>query len=88
MDSERAQDRSDLRRWDDNLFLTYLEGLGGSGSGPVVVVDSTGSMGWVLDEVKARIYDITAVVRSLVPISRFGVVAYRDKDDPEDPDDG
>ena len=43
MESERAQDRSDLRRWDDNLFLTYLEGLGGSGSGPVVVVDSTGS---------------------------------------------
>jgi hypothetical protein len=46
------------------------------------VVDATGSMGWVLDEVKARIIDIAAVVRSLVPIARFGIVAYRDKDDP------
>jgi len=47
------------------------------------VVDATGSMGWVLDEVKTRILDITSTVRSLVPISRFGVLAYRDRGDPE-----
>lgn len=66
-----------------NQFAAYIQGMREGGLDVMFVVDSTGSMGWVLDEVKARIYDITAVVRSLVPISRFGVVAYRDKDDPE-----
>jgi hypothetical protein len=37
-------------------------------------------MGWVIDEVKSRMQDIVNVIRSLVPIARFGVVAFRDKD--------
>lgn len=40
-------------------------------------------MAWVIEEVRSRIYDIVDTVRSLVPISRFGIVAYRDFDDPE-----
>lgn len=65
-----------------NQFAAYIQGMREGGLDVLFVVDATGSMGWVLDEVKARILDIAAVVRSLVPIARFGLVAYRDKDDP------
>ena len=66
-----------------NRFAAYLQGLRTAGLDVVFVVDATGSMRWVLDEVKGRIRDISDTVRSLVPIARFGIVAYRDKDDPE-----
>jgi len=65
-----------------NRFAAYIADMRERGLDVLFVVDATGSMGWVLDEVKARIIDIAAVVRSLVPIARFGIVAYRDKDDP------
>ena len=65
-----------------NQFAAYIQGMREGGLDVLFVVDATGSMGWVLDEVKSRIIDIAAVVRSLVPIARFGVVAYRDKGDP------
>ena len=66
-----------------NQFAAYVQGMREGGLDVLFVVDATGSMGWVIDEVKNRILDITSVVRSLVPIARFGVVAYRDKGDPE-----
>jgi hypothetical protein len=66
-----------------NQFAAYVEGMREGGLDVLFVVDATGSMGWVLDEVKTRILDITSTVRSLVPISRFGVLAYRDRGDPE-----
>ncbi|MSR14215.1 MAG: VWA domain-containing protein [Gammaproteobacteria bacterium] len=65
-----------------NQFAAYIAGMRESGLDIVFVVDATGSMGWVIDEVKDRIRDISTVVRSLVPIARFGMVAYRDKDGP------
>lgn len=65
-----------------NQFAAYIQGMREGGLDVLFVVDATGSMGWVLDEVKARVIDIAAVVRSLVPIARFGIVAYRDKGDP------
>lgn len=64
-------------------FAAYIAGLRAAGLDVVFAVDATGSMGWVLDEVKERIADIAQIVRSLVPIARFGFVAYRDRDDPE-----
>ena len=64
-------------------FAPYIEGLRESGLDVVFCIDATGSMGWVIEEVKDRIEDISQIVRSLVPISRFGFVAYRDRDDPE-----
>jgi hypothetical protein len=64
-------------------FAAYVAGLRASGLDVVFVIDATGSMGWVIDEVKDRIEDISQIVRSLVPIARFGFVAYRDTDDPE-----
>ncbi|MBI5616269.1 MAG: VWA domain-containing protein [Gammaproteobacteria bacterium] len=65
-----------------NQFAAYLQGLRDGGLDVVFVVDATGSMDWVISEVKARITDIVATVRSLVPTARFGLVAYRDTDEP------
>ena len=64
-------------------FAAYVAGLRASGLDVVFAIDATGSMGWVIDEVKDRIQDISQIVRSLVPIARFGFVAYRDHDDSE-----
>lgn len=64
-------------------FAAYIAGLREAGLDVMFVIDATGSMQWVLDEVKDRIKDIAQIVRSLVPIARFGFVAYRDVDDPE-----
>lgn len=64
-------------------FVPYIAGLREAGLDVVFCIDATGSMGWVIDEVKYRIEDITRFVRALVPIARFGIVAYRDRDDPE-----
>ena len=64
-------------------FVPYIAGLREAGLDVVFCIDATGSMGWVIDEVKIRIEDITRFVRSLVPIARFGIVAYRDTYDPE-----
>lgn len=63
-----------------NQFAAYIAGMRESGLDVVFVVDATGTMGWVIDEVKDRLRDITTVIRSLVPIARFGVVAFRDKE--------
>jgi hypothetical protein len=66
-----------------NRFAAYVQGLRESGIDVVFVVDATGSMDWAIAEVRLRIADIVDAVRSLVPLARFGVVAYRDHDDPE-----
>ncbi len=62
-------------------FAAYISGLREAGLDVVFCVDATGSMGWVLSEVKERIEDIAKFVRTLVPIARFGFVAYRDFDE-------
>jgi hypothetical protein len=64
-------------------FAPYIANLREAGLDVVFCIDATGSMGWVIDEVKDRIEDIAQIVRSLVPIARFGFVAYRDYDGPE-----
>ena len=66
-----------------NRFAAYVQGLRESGLDVVFLVDATGSMDWAIAEVRLRIADIVDAVRSLVPLARFGVVAYRDHDDPE-----
>ncbi len=62
-------------------FAAYVEGLRETGLDVVFMIDSTGSMDWVIEEVNARVIDIVDAVRLLVPVSRFGVVVYRDHDD-------
>ncbi len=66
-----------------NQFAAYVESLRETGLDVVFVVDTTGSMDWVLSEVNTRIVDIVDTVRMLVPVARFGVVAYRDQGEPE-----
>ncbi len=65
-----------------NRFAAYVQGLRETGLDVMFVVDTTGSMDWVLAEVNTRIIDIVDAVRQLVPVSRFGVVAYRDYGEP------
>jgi hypothetical protein len=64
-------------------FARYVDELRETGLDVVFVIDATGSMDWALDEVKGRVRDIIEWVRDLVPIARFGVVAFRDVGDPE-----
>jgi len=64
-------------------FEEYLGGLRQAGLDVVFVIDATGSMGWLIADVKERVYSLAAWIRDLVPVTRFGVVAYRDDDDPE-----
>ncbi len=66
-----------------NRFAAYVSGLRNAGLDVVFVIDATGSMAWAIDEVKERIHDIVQTVRTLVPIARFGFVAFRDRNDPE-----
>ncbi len=64
-------------------FAAYVGELREAGLDVVFLIDATGSIGWALDEVKRRVRDMIEWVRELVPIARFGIVAYRDADDPE-----
>ena len=64
-------------------FAAYVQGLRETGLDVVFVIDSTGSMDWVIKEVSGRVVDIVDAVRLLVPVSRFGVVVYRDHGDPD-----
>jgi hypothetical protein len=64
-------------------FEEYVGGLRQVGLEVMFVVDATGSMGWLIDSVRERITTLSDWIRDLVPVTRFGVVAYRDADDPE-----
>lgn len=61
-------------------FAAYIGELREAGLDVVFVMDATGTMQWVIDDVKLRLRDIADVIRTLVPLTRFGVVAYRDRD--------
>jgi hypothetical protein len=64
-------------------FEEYVGGLRQIGLEVVFVIDATGSMGWLVESVKDRVRTLSEWIRELVPVTRFGVVAYRDDDDPE-----
>lgn len=64
-------------------FEEYVGGLRQIGLEVVFVIDATGSMGWLIQSVKERVRTLSEWIRELVPVTRFGVVAYRDDDDPE-----
>lgn len=67
----------------EGTFEEYVGGLRQIGLEVVFVIDATGSMGWLIQSVKERVRTLTEWIRELVPVTRFGVVAYRDDDDPE-----
>ena len=64
-------------------FERFIGGLRELGLDVVFVIDATGSMGWLVDQVKDRVRLLADWIRQLVPVTRFGVVAYRDLDSPE-----
>jgi hypothetical protein len=62
-------------------FSRYVGGLRRVGLDVALVVDSTGSMQNVIDELKRRLGDLVRTMQRLVPTARIGAVAFRDRDD-------
>jgi von Willebrand factor type A domain len=62
-------------------FGRYVGSLRKVGLDVALVVDSTGSMQNVIDEMKKRLDDLVTTMQRLVPTARIGAVAYRDRDD-------
>jgi von Willebrand factor type A domain len=62
-------------------FGDYVGGLRKIGLDMVLVVDTTDSMQFVIDDVKARLSRLVGTIQRLVPTSRIGIVVYRDKGD-------
>ncbi len=60
-------------------FMGFIQNLRARGMDVVFVFDSTSSMKDVLDQVKADVRRMVAVLHALVPECRLGVVTYRDK---------
>ncbi|MBI3304540.1 MAG: VWA domain-containing protein [Deltaproteobacteria bacterium] len=62
-------------------FGDYVGGLRKVGLDVVLVIDATDSMQFVIDTVKSRLIKFITSLRGMVPTSRIGIVAYRDKGD-------
>ena len=59
----------------------YVGSLRKVGLDVALVIDSTGSMQDVVDELKKRLLDLTRTMQQLVPTARIGAVSYRDRDE-------
>ena len=64
-------------------FADYIEHLQKTGIDVVFAIDATGSMVWVHKKVHERMEQLATYIRSLVPLARFGIIAYRDYNDLE-----
>ena len=64
-----------------SAFGKYVGGLRKVGLDVAIVVDATGSMQSIIDELKQRMDDLALSLQRLVPTARVGAVAYRDRDD-------
>lgn len=62
-------------------FSRYVGKLRKVGLDVVIVIDSTGSMQHVIDELKQRLGTLVATMQRMVPTARIGAVAFRDRDD-------
>ncbi len=62
-------------------FGRYVGSLRKVGLDVAIVIDSTGSMQSVIDDLKRRMDDLAATMQRLVPTARVGAVTYRDRDD-------
>ncbi|MAG58543.1 MAG: hypothetical protein CMJ83_19820 [Planctomycetes bacterium] len=65
-------------------FRKYVRSLRKSGLDIVIVVDSTGSMGSVINDARKQVDRMVATVASLVPSFRLGIVTYRDRGSSEE----
>ncbi len=62
-------------------FGDYVGGLRKVGLDLVLVIDTTESMQFVIDQVKDRAASLVKSIQNMVPTSRIGIVAYRDEGD-------
>jgi hypothetical protein len=62
-------------------FGDYIGGLRKVGLDVALVIDTTDSMQFVIDDVKAKMSQLVSSIQRMVPTSRVGVVVYRDKGD-------
>ncbi len=62
-------------------FGDYVGGLRKVGLDLVLVIDTTESMQFVIDQVRERAASLVQSIQKMVPTSRIGIVAYRDEGD-------
>jgi hypothetical protein len=62
-------------------FGDYVGGLRKVGLDVALVIDTTDSMQFVIDDVKRQLSQLVGAIQRMVPTSRIGVVVYRDKGD-------
>ena len=62
-------------------FGDYVGGLRKVGLDVALVIDTTDSMQFVIDDVKQKLSQLVGSLQRMVPTSRVGVVVYRDKGD-------
>lgn len=62
-------------------FSKYVGTLRKVGLDVVILIDATGSMQNVIDELKRRLGTLVSTMQRLVPTARIGAVAFRDRDD-------
>jgi hypothetical protein len=62
-------------------FGDYIGGLRKVGLDVALVIDTTDSMQFVIDDVKEKLSALVGTLQQMVPTSRVGIVVYRDKGD-------
>ncbi|MGO9450005.1 MAG: vWA domain-containing protein [Candidatus Binataceae bacterium] len=65
-----------------NFFGGFIGDLRRKGLDVVLVIDGTGSMNLIIDDVKARMALLIQAIHRLVPIARVGIVVYGGEKDP------
>ena len=79
--TQRAMSGGGLISGVPQSFADYIQHLQKTGIDVVFAIDATGSMVWVHRTVRQRMTQLAAYVRGLVPLARFGIIAYRDYND-------
>ena len=62
-------------------FGDYVGGLRKVGLDVALVIDTSDSMQFVIDDVKKKLSQLVGTIQRMVPTSRIGIVVYRDKGD-------
>jgi len=62
-------------------FGDYVGGLRKVGLDIALVIDTTDSMQFVIDDVKAKLTQLVTTMQKMVPTARIGIDVYRDKGD-------
>src|SRR5216684_208666 len=63
-------------------FGGFIGGLRRTGLEVTIVIDGTGSMSLIIDEVKAKMQQLVLAIHRLVPIARIGIVVFGGRGEP------